>query len=99
MKNQTDEIRRDIKRLKKNLPLQDISKKKKKGIFDGITAELIEKKSVEWIKIKNDIISTEKLINYLKKKIDKEYENNDFNKYNLIELEKYSKKLTELMEE
>lgn len=99
MENQSDEIRRDIKRLKKNLPLQDISKKKKKGIFDGITAELIEKKTVEGIEIKKNIFSTEKLINYLKKKIDIEYENNDFNKYNLIELEKYSNNLTELMEE
>jgi len=63
-----------------------------------MTAELIDKKSVELIKVQNDLFSKAKLINYLKNMIDKEYENNDFNKYNLIELEKYSKNLTELME-
>jgi len=99
MECKSDDIIREIKRLRKDLPLQDISKKKKKGVFYGMTAELIDKNSAELIKVKNDIISKEKLINYLKNMIDKEYENNDFNRYNFIELEKYSKNLTELMEE
>jgi hypothetical protein len=96
---QSEDIRRDIKIMRKSLPLQDIPKKKKKVLFDEAGGKLIDEKSVKLIKIKNDITAKENLINYLKKMIDKEYENNDFNKFDLIELEKYSQNLTELMEE
>lgn len=66
-------------------------------MFDIVFDVSIEEKKL--IKVKNDIFSQEKLINYLKIMIDKEYEKNDFNNYNLIELEDYKIKLTELTEE